>query len=134
MASENNNKNTASDKESSLPKGNEPWLTIIIFYTFVAYLLWNLISSPVEDIEVLVTDKNGTPGIVVTIFDASTDEVVGEGNTDNSGIFRSTIKSKKDTKFIITLYKGGLVIFEMLLEQTCVATYVIIEPSMDVSR
>ena len=78
MASENNNKNTASDKESSLPKGNEPWLTIIIFYTFVAYLLWNLISSPVEDIEVLVTDKNGTPGIVVTIFDASTDEVVRE--------------------------------------------------------
>ena len=83
MASENNNKNTASDKESSLPKGDESWVTIIIIITLVAFVLWNLISSPVEDIEVLVTDKNGTPGIVVTIFDASTDEVVREGNTDN---------------------------------------------------
>ena len=122
MASENNNKNTASDKESSLPKGDESWVTIIIIITLVAYVLWKLISSPVEDIEVLVTDKNGTPGIVVTIFDASTDEVVGEGNTDNSGIFRSTIKSKKDTKFIITLYKDGYLITPPKIEITASGT------------
>ena len=95
----NNNKNTASDKESSLPKGNESWVTIImlilplIYYSCATYTI-KLVDE---------ASQSGVSNIPFEVLDLDRDEVAENVVTDDVGEYTIKLSNIPDDSFFVSV-------------------------------